>query len=292
MIVKPLNQIDITNLSDDNLKQIRESLYTDLIVVLKHQSTNPWYFTNLIERIGNIANYNQFYWTKDGNVNKNPVTKADQWKFNKEEYPVQRTTGMKKKNNYTGIFASGILDWHANLNGPDRADGVALQALDEGCLETSTSFLNTNLAYNDLVEDFKKELEDVHCEYEYDPDTWAKGLPDEQLKLMLKNKSKYKMWLVQENIKGTKGLFFYTNNKCKMITEDNTLYKRLYDHCFQEKYIYQHWWEPGDIVLMDQLLTLHKRDQNDPEVLAKRVLHRITFYISNDNKWILKRNSF
>ena len=197
-----------------------------------------------------------------------------------------------KKGISTGIFSSGILDWHANLNGLDRADGVALQGY-EGCENTSTSYLNTNLAYNDLDDAFKKELEGVHCEYEYTPEVWAKGLSDTQLKMMKKDSvddKPYKMWLLQQNVAGVKGLYFYTNNKCKIITKDETLFQRLYDHMFQDKYVYQHWYEPGDIVLMDQLLTLHKRDQNDPEILAKRVLHRITFRISNYNNFIENHN--
>ena len=46
--------------------------------------------------------------------------------------------------------------------------------------------------------------------------------------------------------------------------------------------MYHHEWETGDIVLSDQLLTLHKRGTDDPEILSKRVLNRITFHISGD----------
>lgn len=298
MIVKPLNQIDITNLSNNDVKTIKNSLDYDLIVVLKNQSTIPWYYTRLVEHIGGICNYPQFVWNTSGDRVQYDTQSlfTKNWKDLKENYPVQRVTGMKKNKNFTGIFATGILDWHSNLNSPySGGDGVALQAWDENCIGTSTSFLNTNLAYNDLDDDFKKELENVVCEYEYNPEGWGNGLPNEQLEFMRKghkHSNKYKMWLVQQNTKGVTGLYFYTTQKCKILTEDNTLYQRLYDHCFQEKYIYQHWWEPGDIVLMDQLLTLHKRDQNDPEILAKRVLHRITFTLSSNDGWIAKRNSF
>ena len=56
--------------------------------------------------------------------------------------------------------------------------------------------------------------------------------------------------------------------------------------------MYTHMYEVGDIVLSDQLLSLHKRDQNDDETLSKRVLHRITFGLSNtdDRKWIEEKN--
>ena len=49
-------------------------------------------------------------------------------------------------------------------------------------------------------------------------------------------------------------------------------------------------WNPGDIVFMDQLLTLHKRGTDDPDILSKRILHRITFKISNINNFIANNN--
>ena len=51
-----------------------------------------------------------------------------------------------------------------------------------------------------------------------------------------------------------------------------------------EKYMYTHYYEIGDIILSDQILSLHKRDTNEPELLADRVLHRITFRLSNIGK--------
>ena len=32
-----------------------------------------------------------------------------------------------------------------------------------------------------------------------------------------KDKKTYKMWLLQQNIEGVKGIYFYTNNKCKIL---------------------------------------------------------------------------
>ena len=55
----------------------------------------------------------------------------------------------------------------------------------------------------------------------------------------------------------------------------------LFRSLFQEKYIYHHEWALGDIVLSDQLLTLHKRRQEVDSVFEKRILHRFTFRITN-----------
>ena len=243
-----LDGIDITSLTNDDIALIKEYLYKNLIVVLKHQNAESFYYTKFVEGIGKVASYDQMIYAIDGEVTKYPAVHTNEWKHDIKDYPVQRVTGKKtSKNEISGIFGTGILDWHANLNGLDRADGVALQGI-EDCENTSTSFLNTNMAYLELPSDLKKDIENVYAEYEYSPEIWAKGLPESHYQKMIKKRNKYKMWLIQENVKGIKGIYFYTNNKCKIITDDNTLYNRLYDHVFQEKYIYQHWYEPGDII--------------------------------------------
>lgn len=282
---------DITNLSNSDYEEIRNLLYKNLIIVLKKQTTCPATYTGFVSKMGPTANHNQFAWTQYGERVNVPGYFIDPFKFeNPEHYPVQRVTGKKIDNKHTGVFAEGTLDWHANLNGLERADGVALQGY-AGCENTSTIWLNTNLAYNDL--DFKEELEEVYCEYIYSPEIFAAGAPQWQIDIMNNNhlnSNTYKMWLIQENKMGVKGIYFNINNKCKIITEDNTLYQRLFDHMFQEKYMYYHWWDIGDIVLSDQLLTLHKRGSDDPNILANRILHRITFKLSNENDFIANMN--
>ena len=287
---------DITKYTKKEYDRIRDHLLHHQVVVIKNQTTNPFEYTKFIENVANpnsrnSLNYGQFAFTSDGK----PFTRSDSvptrsWFGSKEDYPVQRVTGKKINGKFSGIFSTGKLDWHANLNGLNRADGVALQGY-KHCEQTSTSFLNGSMALDYMDLDLLDEIEDLYAEYEYAPEVWAEGLPEDQLKRMKQNSGKYRMKLVQENCAGVKGLYFYTNNKCRVVTPTDNLYTQLYDHMFQEKFMYQHWWEPGDIVLMDQLLTLHKRDQNDPEILAERVLHRITFRLSNVADYVRKYNS-
>ena len=65
----------------------------------------------------------------------------------------------------------------------------------------------------------------------------------------------------------------------------------LYDHMFQEQYVYEHNWEVGDIILMDQLITQHKREFVEPTLLEKRVLHRLTFMLNNDDDYVYNYNN-
>ena len=286
-----VTDIDITKIDRNTAQELYDVLKNRLIVVLKNQKQCPGSYTKTVwEMSQNISNWQQLIWDQYGNE----IERFDKFVHpddynNNELYPVQRVTGEKINNKRTGIFATGTLDWHANLNGLDRADGVALQGV-RHCENTSTLFLNTNLALKDLDEETKEQIKDLYAIYEYRPDVWAKGLPESQLEYMMKNAGMYKMWLLQKNVAGVEGLYFYTNNRCDIVTEDKSLKQKLIDHLFQGKYIYEHMWEPGDIVLMDQLLTLHKRGTDDPDILSKRVLHRITFPISNFNNFISNNN--
>ena len=47
-----------------------------------------------------------------------------------------------------------------------------------------------------------------------------------------------------------------------------------------------------DIVLSEQILTLHKRQTDDPEKLVKRVLNRVTFRLSNTDGFVENNNTF
>ena len=292
MKVVPLNigvqiECDIQNLSEHDYSDINDLYLEHLIVVFKDQAFQTIPFTKLCAKMGHFANSEQMLWKRDGeNTGKGKQQFIDPftWDGNDNDYPVQRVTGEKtKKGMATGIFGNGELDWHSNMNGEmDRARGVALQGAGF-CEKTHTAFMDTTKAYADLPDDIKARCQDVIGNYEYAPENWAKGVPAPQLMTMKGFgivDHKYTMPLVHESFTGKKGLYFHFHNNCSF-PADPELKQILMDHCFQDKYVYEHEWHPGDIVISDQVLTLHKRVEWEPEVIAKRVLHRITFHYNN-----------
>lgn len=288
-----VTDFDITKFTQQDVDKIRDSLHKNLVVVIKNQSVDPRFFFGLTHNVGFVANLNQMFWNTHGDLieDRSVLSSIPDFKnwSDPDTFPIQRVTGMKKNGGFTGIFGQGILDWHCNLNGPDRADGVALQAL-EGVSGTVTSWLHTANALADMPKPLYKDLSRSYAIYEYAPEIWAKGLPEAQYKRMMQNAGKYKMHLLQKNCAGVEGIYFYTNNRCNVVSENPNLQDDLREFLFQEKYMYHHEWEVGDIVISDQLLSLHKRQHDDPEILAKRVLNRITFYVSNYDNFITNQN--
>ena len=280
-----LYDVDICNLTNEDYYQIREALTTYLTIVIKRQPILIVPFAKICHKLGKtgIAGFWQAQWLKDGtrlgqdmnrNINPTKYTGPD------ELFPVQRVTGQRKNGMIAGIFGTGKLDWHNNINGWNRADGVALQGVSPGIVGTSTSFMNTTMAYKDMSDELKKRCEGIVGRYECAVEVWAEGMPDAQFKTIKENNSlPYLMPLLTKTSKGQTGMFFHFLNNCKF-PKDPELLDILKEHCLQQKYIYTHWWEPGDIVISDQKHTLHKRDQDGDDMLQERVLHRYIFYIN------------
>jgi len=272
-----------------------ELLKKELIVVIKKAPTNPLGFHRLVSGMSQIANWAQCIWDTEGNYTGVPKEPLDPWST--DRVLVQRVTAKEKDDKPTGIFPKGKLDWHSNLNGPDRADGVGLQGY-AGVEDTVTSWLDTAAAYDAMPQSLKDKIRYKYCSYTYNMARWA-DTPwhqDQRWKSLVNKMERkddiYRMWIEQENIAGVKGLYFYTNNDLKIWDDDIGLYEELKEFLFQEKFIYHHEWDVGDIVLSDQLLTLHRRPLRPDAVFEKRILHRLTFPISNTSepKFIIEKN--
>lgn len=291
-----ISDVNIKNFSDADYQHIKDLLFKYLIVVIKKQDTCPASYTKFVNKIGPIKEFDELMWTQYGDWVGSPETFPDPDTFeNPALYPVQRVTGKKDNGKFTGIFATGILDWHSDMNRLDIGDGTALQAYKVD--QTSTCFLNTAKAVEEMPQELLNDLQSAYCEYTFSPDVWAKGIPEHQRKVMLNSpagkRKHYKMWLFQYNAGGTLGMYYFPNNGCLLRTKngiDYSIKKRLDEHLFQEKYMYEHWWEEGDIVLNDQLLSIHKRGQNDAKILENRILHRICFRLSNIDNYVENNN--
>ena len=272
-----IHDIDIQNLSSHQYQEIGEIFFSELIVLFRDQVCDPLAFAKIAQSFGRIVNSDQCVWRQSGEQIK-PLKNlnAFEWKESSDQFPVQRVTGMKLKGIPTGIFGTGILDWHCNINGVSWAPGVGLQGV-EGVEGTQTSWMDTTRAYEDLSDELKSRCENVIGHFSYSPDVWAEGLPEWQRANMLAaKKSGYRMKLVNTSERGKKGLYFHYLNECSFPT-DPELLDVLKKHCFQKKYIQTLDWRVGDIHLSHQILTLHKREQDDPHILQNRVLHRYTF---------------
>ena len=190
-----------------------------------------------------------------------------------------RVTAEKNEEGKTGIGANpGDFDWHANVTWRRiREPMIWLRAV-KGTEGSTTSYNNNVMTWNDLPKTFQEKLKD--------------------LKLIIKGARRHDGSPISAREDEDRGEKFnhplvYTSPLTGKVgfycpylqvwgivdmprEESNELIKWIGEYTTQEKYVYHHDWEDGDIVIADQWHGIHKRWKFVN--LETRVLHRAALY--------------
>lgn len=251
---------NLNDLSDQEIIEVGKLVVKNMVVVFKNQNLTPEQELNFCSKIGNYQ-----YYPPD----------VERIKHIRVNDGILRVTGKKNEYGEEGLFGhKAALDWHANQpSNKQRSPLIWLYGV-EGTKGSRTSWINNIRSYEDLPSDIKEKINNikVYCGYKVGSYSNSRFFIEHIDKDNPVN-------LVQINKEGNKGLFFpflqifgFENYEEKEFKEIMNL---LTDHILQEKYVYHHDWEDGDIVISEQWLSIHKRWPF--EDMANRVLHRIAF---------------
>ncbi len=232
------------------------------------------------------------------------------WCTHPESEIINRVTNRLVNQSKKGLFAEGALQWHTNgqlLESPEEV--VCLWCLLPG-QNSITSFLNCSMAFDELslaekimlrgkatlltnrleetflqtpvyVETDPEIIADINLhrrrtqfgprEFDslHDSATDREDVFEVEKPLVCKNRlsGKEALYFPITSIKG----FVKSEGRDK----DRQLFDFLYNHLFKtDKYVYNHHWRRGDILLIDQRLSLHKRNEHTGE----RELLRTAFW--------------
>ena len=189
---------------------------------------------------------------------------------------VIRVTGELNHNGDKGLFGHDEeLDWHTHhANAKKRFPFVWLYAV-KGSKQSRTSWINQEMAFNDLSASMQKELEGIKYASGYKVGSFSDMA-------VAKEKVNYDnpISLVHTNREGKKGLYFPFQQVYDIVegaTKEQwgELHTFLKSHCTKEKYIYHHDWQDRDLVISEQWLSIHKRWEFAG--MKDRLLHRIAF---------------
>ena len=204
-----------------------------------------------------------------------------------EEYDGQIwVTGKKDQDgDYMGMFADGELDWHSDRQGTGNfCPCIGLMAV-EGTLGTSTEFLQTADAFEKLSAGDQKFLSELIAIHSYTPGKIAPGLNKSQDNIVRMNMCPIDLSEVPVACFSTTGrsgirLSYNTIVGFKGYSDKDTpeIIKWMLDIFMKDEYLYHHDWKDGDMVWMDQTITVHRRPTKD---CSKRVLIRQTCNFDN-----------
>ncbi len=199
-----------------------------------------------------------------------------------------------------GVFADLELGWHSNGN--TRSDSEAFLAL--YCVAPGvggeTWFSHGQRSYADLSPDLKALVEEIECEYEFDPsrpDTFYKIKPEDpeyrvftgEADRINGRETRYgrvcRPLVSVHPFSNKKSLYFSYPTLSRWWRRDGKgfnekeLWSFLKNHMFQDKYVYKHQWKKGDLIFNDQLSGFHRR--TEVSSVETRQLYRIAFDFNN-----------
>ena len=287
--------INLQTASDSDLIELGKLVFDKLVVYVdaKCASVTPERFQYIQSRWGDPVSSDagkrlEERIKKDGWNKLYVETARDMKAMRKDMLPgMIRVTGIKdKKGNRTGMFADGELDWHSNQQSDNNgyAPLIGLQGV-EGTQGSCTEFLQTVDALNDLDNDTRTEVEQLVAIHTFEKDRVSRGTSDSQAlitNLQLVPEDNTEMPVIATAPNGDKGMHFPWTSivgfKDYTQEEFEKLFNYLVNHLWQDKYVYKHYWKDGEIVWMDQIVTLHRRPGSDT---SKRLLHRMCSNWSN-----------
>lgn len=187
----------------------------------------------------------------------------------------------------TGVFTNGELDWHSDQQSyHDNHRVVGLMSL-WGSENSQTSFLCTAKAYELLNHEDKSMVDELTTVWEWDGGTMSEDLIESQKEIVRYNMIPYPQMecsLVDQTASGIKGIRFPSHcfsHFRGMSKTDSAKYKEhLWQQLDKPEYKYTHDWQDGEIVFMDQNITLHARPTNVKDG-DTRTMSRMISYMDN-----------
>jgi alpha-ketoglutarate-dependent taurine dioxygenase len=202
---------------------------------------------------------------------------------------VARVSYLKdKRGRPQGIFSNGELDWHSDQVSLDDAPRtIGLMSVSDTA-GSQTQFMPTHDQFLSLSSDMQSMVKELVIKNKWrgGEEGLAPGLNKEQTMIVRYNSvpiDGMETKLYSETVTGRPGIKFPTFNFDGFIgmsdSESWKLYNELKNHIYNDKYVYTQDWVDGQIVFMDQEITLHKRPTN---ILAgnKRMMHRVITYLN------------
>ena len=203
--------------------------------------------------------------------------------MNKAVSMVSFDTDEKKRPK--GIFTNGELDWHSDQCALDDSPRViGLQSVAYSA-DSQTQFLCTHDAYESLSSDMKSTVKELICQHKWVNNLMAPGLNQEHtlvLKYNMVPLDGMETRLYSESATGLPGIKLPSHSFDGFVgmprPESNRLIKELKNIIYQDQYVYTQNWHDGQIVFMDQEITLHKRPTDVKEGDRRTMARVITYF--------------
>lgn len=191
-----------------------------------------------------------------------------------------------EKNRPKGIFQNGELNWHSDqfaFDDGQRIIGLKSQSDTEN---SQTQFLCTHDAYESLSSDMQSMVKELIVKHKWIDEAIAPGLNHSQTLLIHYNSipiDGMETKLYRETCTGLPGMKIPRNSFDGFLgmsmEESNKVMEEINKSVYKDEYVYTQNWRDGQLVFMDQEITLHRRPTNVKDG-DKRTMVRVISYLN------------
>lgn len=237
-----VNGINITEIDDRDLADLKQAIASNGVVVLRKQAVNDADFVTFLSRLGQMT-------------------------FTKGETPVLDQPDLNIVTNIGRTHPPRSV-FHTDTSYVSRPPAfTALRALTIPTAGGDTLFSDQYYAYETLPSAVKEQLADARVLHV------ITGITPEQDQ---ETQSWHPLFL-RHPLSGRLALFLSTPKRCQEISgmasdQAQRIVRLLYQHSIRHYRLYRHKWQPGDITIWDNRCTMHRGDHS--QVIGDRLLHR------------------
>ena len=177
-----------------------------------------------------------------------------------------------------GMFGDGELGWHSNGNSRHLIDKILIGLYCvKGDVNTTLSVCNTSDPFYDLSEDEQEYYRSIKIKLKFKNHTmYSLDDDDPELEFMSKNRGSIRPLVGTHPHTNMEYFYFPYHFICgawegKKKVDHEPIIEKLLPKIFKSKYMIHHIFQEGDLLLMDQFTSLHRRTP----VMGPRLLWRV-----------------
>lgn len=261
--------VDLSKIDDATFKQLHNIWLDHLLLVFRRQKFAVQDLVTLVKRFGT------------------PVTSANLHKRGLEEriankvfnLPPEVTvvTNVRENGKPVGILGDGEVVWHSDFSFKEEPTAARmLLAVEIPPAGGLTYFSNCYAAYDALSPAMKKRIAGMSIKQANIVDTAMQMRPGASLDMDIRDIPGPSHPIISTHPETGRNMMFLGRrhsayvNGCTL-EESEALLNELWAHTTDPRFVYEHHWAVGDVVVWDNRATLHRRDAFHSE--SRRVLY-------------------
>jgi taurine dioxygenase len=261
--------IDLKTIDDATFARLHAHWLDNLLLVFRGQTMQPQDLVTFAKRFGTPVT--------SSNLHKRDLQERTANQVFNLPPEVTVVTNVKQDGKPVGILGDGEVVWHADFSFKERPTAarmlLAVEIPPEG---GHTYFTNCYAAYDTLSDAMKQRLAGMTIKQANIVDTAMQIRPGARLDMDIREIEGPSHPIVSTHPETGRSMLFLGRRHSAYVNglsleESEALLNELWAHATESRFVYEHEWAVGDVVVWDNRATLHKRDPFDSQ--ARRVLY-------------------